>query len=156
VQVVFYAVGTAQHRYLRDGIALYADRVARFIPFSYEEIPIRRSGRGVPERIREEESVELLRRLRPQDRFVLLDERGRELTSRQFADFLDRRLSQGAEKRLVFAAGGAYGVSEEVRRRADDILALSKMTLPHDLVRVVFLEQLYRVCDILRGGPYHH
>lgn len=91
----------------------------------------------------------------PGDRLALLDERGVEMTSRQFSEMLERR-AQTVGKRLVFAVGGPYGFSEEVYARADEKLSLSKMTFPHELVRLFFVEQLYRAQTISRGEPYHH
>ena len=86
---------------------------------------------------------------------MLLDERGSELTSRQFSEMLERRAHTVA-KRLVFAVGGPYGFSDEAYARADEKLSLSKMTFPHELVRLFFVEQLYRAQTISRGEPYHH
>ena len=86
---------------------------------------------------------------------VLLDERGKELTSREFSAMIERRMVQGL-KRLVFIIGGPYGFSQEVYARADEKLSLSRMTFTHEMVRLFFTEQLYRAMTIMRGEPYHH
>ena len=86
---------------------------------------------------------------------VLLDERGKELTSREFSAMIERRMVQGL-KRLVFIIGGPYGFSQDVYARADEKLSLSRMTFTHEMVRLFFTEQLYRAMTIMRGEPYHH
>ena len=91
----------------------------------------------------------------PGDRVILLDERGKEYTSREFAGFIDRSMSQSV-KRLVFVVGGPYGFSQAVYDRADGKISLSRMTFSHEMVRLFFAEQIYRAMTILRGEPYHH
>ena len=91
----------------------------------------------------------------PSDRVVLLDENGREFTSREFAAFVDKQMVSGV-KRLVFVVGGPYGFSDAVYARADSKLSLSRMTFNHEMVRLFFIEQLYRAMTIRRGEPYHH
>ena len=115
---------------------------------------VRTAGRAATA-VREAEGQALLRRIEAGDRVVLLDEGGDEFTSRQFARFLEKRLAAGG-KRLVFVVGGATGFSDEVRRRADGTLSLSRLTMTHQMVRLFFAEQLYRAFTILRGEPYHN
>lgn len=93
--------------------------------------------------------------LQPSDYVVLLDERGREHTSEEFARWIEKRLGSG-RKRLILVIGGPYGFSEEVYERADELLSLSRMTFTHEMVRLFAVEQLYRSFTILRGEPYHH
>ena len=90
----------------------------------------------------------------PTDTVVLLDEHGSELTSVQYADWLTRK--QNTARRLVFVIGGPYGFSQEVYTRANDKISLSRMTFSHQMVRLIFTEQLYRACTIIKGEPYHH
>ncbi len=97
----------------------------------------------------------MLAQLLPGDYLVLLDERGKEFTSREFAAFIDKKMVT-VPKRLVFLVGGPYGFSKGVYNRADDKISLSKMTFSHEMVRLFFTEQLYRAMTILRGEPYHH
>ena len=96
-----------------------------------------------------------MRNVTPSDRVVLLDENGREFTSREFAAFVDKQMVSGV-KRLVFVVGGPYGFSDAVYARADSKLSLSRMTFNHEMVRLFFIEQLYRAMTIRRGEPYHH
>ena len=139
----------------------YAERLGHYARFDLIEVKAAGGGRGRGgsddvHRAVEKEGVRLLAVLRPEDRVVLLDEHGRELSSRGLADFLAEAGRAGGTRRLVFLVGGAWGVSGAVRDRAERALSLSKMTLPHELARVVALEQLYRAFTILRGEPYHH
>lgn len=97
----------------------------------------------------------LLAALETSDHVVLLDEHGSERTSVEYSEWLQRRMSSGC-KRLVFVVGGPYGFSKEVYDRANEKISLSKMTFPHELVRLIFVEQLYRAFTILRHEPYHH
>ena len=107
------------------------------------------------QRQKELEGESILRNVTPSDRVVLLDENGREFTSREFAAFVDKQMVSGV-KRLVFVVGGPYGFSDAVYARADSKLSLSRMTFNHEMVRLFFIEQLYRAMTIRRGEPYHH
>ena len=107
------------------------------------------------ERQKELEGEAILSTLMPGDYVVLLDERGDELTSRQFSTYMDKRMSTVA-RRMVCIVGGPYGFSQKVYDRADSKLSLSRMTFNHEMVRLFFVEQLYRAMTILRGEPYHH
>ncbi len=97
----------------------------------------------------------MLREISPSDRVVLLDERGPEMTSREFATYLDKKMVS-LQGRLIFIIGGPYGFSKEMYGRADEKLSLSKMTFSHEMIRLFFTEQIYRAMTILRGEPYHH
>ena len=116
---------------------------------------MRRSGKLSADEQKRAEGAEILRLLQSSDRLVLLDERGKELTSRAFAGYMEKAMASGL-RRLVFLIGGPYGFSEEVYGRADDQVSLSKMTFSHQMVRLFAVEQLYRAQTILRGEPYHH
>ena len=130
----------------------YAGRLARYLRLEVVEVPEARKHAGTP-RAKEEEGEALLARLGERERVVLLDERGAEETSAAFAHRVERWLSRGQDVALV--VGGADGLSDAVRARGQETVALSRMTLPHRLARVVLLEQLYRAMTILRGEPYH-
>ena len=96
----------------------------------------------------------ILRTLQPSDTVVLLDERGKEYRSIEFASWLERK--QQTTRRLVFVIGGPYGFAESVYRRSDDMISMSRMTFSHQMIRLIFTEQLYRACTIIKGDPYHH
>ncbi|MDE6126532.1 MAG: 23S rRNA (pseudouridine(1915)-N(3))-methyltransferase RlmH [Muribaculaceae bacterium] len=156
MKITLLVIGKTNTASIAAGIDDYASRVNRYIPFEIITLPDARASRSMTEtKQKEAEGKLILGALRPGDRLVLLDERGAELTSRQFSEMLERRV-QTVAKRLVFAVGGPYGFSEEVYARADEKLSLSKMTFPHELVRLFFVEQLYRAQTISRGEPYHH
>jgi 23S rRNA (pseudouridine1915-N3)-methyltransferase len=149
-------VGKTDAAYLKTGIEVYEKRLKNYIPFEMQVVPeVKHAGR-LPEPLqREREGEAILARLEETDFVALLDERGSEFSSRQFAGFLERQMSVAA-RRLVFVIGGPYGFDERVRERARANVSLSKMTFSHQMVRLIFLEQLYRAMTIWRGEPYHH
>jgi 23S rRNA (pseudouridine1915-N3)-methyltransferase len=137
-------------------VADYTRRITHYVPFSITLIPAPRiGGKGSEAMQKEKEAALILKHLGNDDSLILLDERGKSLTSPKFADLLNRHLVSG-KKRLIFLIGGAYGVHESIKNRASFILSLSAMTYPHQLARLVFTEQLYRAMTILRNESYHH
>lgn len=146
-------VGRTQRGPVLDGFRTYMDRLERMA--SVEQVVVAEAGTGPPAYQQRTESERLLAALKPGERVVVLDERGTQLTSAAFADRLGKWRDQGV-KQTAFVIGGAYGMNDAVRQRADLVLALSAMTFPHQLVRVLFAEQLYRAFTILNGTPYHH
>lgn len=148
-------IGKTTEVYLREGIDKYAARIPRYVPFELRVLPDVRLKAPSADRQKEAEGDALLATLRPGDALILLDERGKEYTSRELAAFLDRRMSTLGGN-LVLAIGGPYGFSRKVYDRADGMMSLSRMTFPHELVRLFLVEQLYRAMTILRGEPYHH
>lgn len=143
MKAVLIIVGKTREPYIQAGVDEYVRRIGRYMPFRVEVAPEERG------------SVGALRLLRENDYVVLLDERGREYRSVEFAEWLNRMQGMSA-RRLAFVIGGAYGFSEEMYERADEKISLSKLTFSHELARLVFAEQLYRACTILRHEPYHH
>ncbi len=146
------AVGKDRSGLFAPAAEEYAQRLERDLKLEGVEAPEARKHAGTA-RAKDEEGEAILARLRDAERVVLLDERGTEEPSTAFARRVARWLEQG--KDLALVVGGSDGVSDAVRARADEVLALSRMTLPHRLARVVLLEQLYRAMTILRGEPYH-
>lgn len=146
-------VGRSERGHVADGLAHYMDRLRRMMPL--EELVLPEGGKGSPEHQRKVEEQRILDALRAGERLVLLDERGKSFTSEAFALKLGTWRDQGVRD-VAFVIGGAFGVTDIVRQRADLILSLSEMTFPHQLVRVLFAEQLYRAFSILKGSPYHH
>lgn len=150
------AIGKTRSRLLADGVEEYSGRINRYLPFETFFLPDVRTTRTMTEPMQKElEGQMMLERLQPSDYVMLLDERGVEMTSREFAGFVDKRMSSGL-KRLVFVIGGPYGFSPAMYERADARLSLSRMTFSHEMVRLFFTEQVYRAMTILRGEPYHH
>jgi 23S rRNA (pseudouridine1915-N3)-methyltransferase len=148
--------GKTRFPFIREGIEEYSRRLIHYADFQIRDLPARKNPGSWPEKmVRQEEGKTILRAIDPKDYVVLLDERGRYLDSLAFAGILEKQQS-GPARSLLFVIGGPYGFAEEVYKRADLRLSLSKMTFSHQLVRLIFLEQLYRAFTIIRGEPYHH
>lgn len=140
---------------MKEGLKLYVSRLEHYVRFSLSEIPGLKNASGLSEdRIREKEGEQILKAA-GEDEILLLDEHGREYRSVEFAAFLQKRLNTGG-KDLSFVIGGAYGFSPAVYSKAAGKLSLSRMTFPHQMVRTIFAEQLYRAFTIMKGEPYHH
>ncbi|MCB9288628.1 MAG: 23S rRNA (pseudouridine(1915)-N(3))-methyltransferase RlmH [Lewinellaceae bacterium] len=151
-----WAIGKTSEPYLEEGMALYQKRLGYYLKFGLEIIPdVRKAGKLSPDQLKVKEAESVLRRLQPGDFLVLLDEAGKQHTSESFAGFLNHKM-QMSYKRLIFLIGGAYGFSPELYARADGKLSLSRMTFSHQMVRLFFLEQLYRAMTILNNEPYHN
>lgn len=146
-------VGRSERGHVADGLKHYLDRVRRME--ALEEVLIPDAGKGEPAWQQRTESERILAALRPGERVVVLDERGGLLTSPQFAQRIGIWRDQGVRD-IAFVIGGAYGMTDALRQRADLVLSLSPMVFPHQLVRVLFAEQLYRALSILKGTGYHH
>lgn len=134
----------------------YIRRAARYNPFSMRVLPDVKQARGLtPEQRKEAEGRNILDFVRAGDYLMLLDERGKQYRSIEFARMLQKQMASGC-KRLIFAVGGPYGFSQAVYDRANAMISLSAMTFSHEMVRLFFAEQIYRAQTILRGDPYHH
>lgn len=143
-------------KWVKEGLDLYSGRLGHYVPFAVTEIPeIKVTASATREQVREKEGELILKNVRPQDDLILLDERGEQRSSKDFAAWLEGRMSRGG-KDMVFVVGGAFGFSRKVYDRADSMMSLSKMTFSHQIVRTIFAEQLYRAFTIMRGEPYHH
>lgn len=148
-------VSKTTDKHLAAGIDDYVSRICHYLPFSITVIPELKNTKNMTEdqqKIREGELI--LQKIQPSDTVVLLDEHGKEFRSIEFADWLQKK--QNTARRLVFVIGGPYGFSESIYKRADELLSLSKMTFSHQMVRLLFVEQIYRACTIIKGEPYHH
>ena len=146
-------VGKTERGFVADGLMHYLERVRHWGPV--EEVVVAKGDRATPQEQRVEEERNLLKAIPAGARLVVLDETGRTLDSRSFAKKLGDWRDQGARE-VCFVIGGAYGLTDAVRERADLLLSLSPMTFPHQLVRVLFAEQLYRAHSILNRTGYHH
>lgn len=153
MKVRLLLVGRSEKGVVADGVDHYLGRLARTFPV--EQVVVPEAGKGEAAYQQKVECERILAALKPGERVVVLDERGKALTSVQFAERLGTWRDQGV-RQVAFVIGGAYGMTDAVRARADLVLALSAMTFPHQLVRVLFAEQLYRASAILQGSPYHH
>lgn len=135
---------------------MYESRLNRYIPFEMICIPdVKNSGKLSESQLKSREGKNILVQLNPGDELILLDEKGKTCSSSEFSLLLSGKINAG-NKRLIFAAGGAYGFSDEVYARASSMISLSRMTFTHQMVRLIFVEQLYRAFTIMKGEPYHH
>lgn len=155
MDIKLLTVGKTDVKWVKEGLDLYVARLSHYVPFTLKEIPqLKNVSALTREQIREREGELILKAVRPADEVILLDERGREFRSLDFARYLEEKLQRGRD--VVFVIGGAYGFSEAVYARSDGKVSLSKMTFSHQMVRTVFAEQLYRAFTIIKGEPYHH
>lgn len=156
MKITLLTVGKTDKDWVKQGIDIYTSRLKHYIPFSINEIPELKNVSALSkDQIKVREGELILKNVKPTDDVILMDERGKEYTSVDFASFLQRKISYEG-KDIVFVIGGAYGFSDEVYRRANGRISLSKMTFSHQMVRAIFTEQLYRAFTIMRGEPYHH
>ena len=156
MKITLAVIGKTEVGFVRQGIEEYVKRLQHYVTFNIQYVGDVKGTRNMSEaQQKAAEGRALLATLETSDHVVLLDEHGTERTSIDFSQWLQRRMASGV-KRLVFVVGGPYGFSPEVYDRANEKISLSKMTFPHELVRLVFVEQLYRGFTILRHEPYHH
>ena len=156
MKVVLIVVGKTNEKYFIDAVNEYVSRLKHFFSFEMTVVPdIKNTKHLHPEQIKEKEGVEIVNRIEPGDYVVLADECGKRFTSVKFAAWMEKRML-GSEKRLVFVIGGAYGFSQKIYDLAHEKISLSDMTFSHQMVRLIFTEQLYRAGSILKGLPYHH
>ena len=156
MKIELFVVGKTNHNYLSPGIEDYLKRINRYIQFSIRYISDAKNTKNLSQQQQKNaEGQNILVAIDNSDYVVLLDEHGKEYKSIEFASLIDKKM-QTVAKRLVFVVGGPYGFSEDVYKRANEKISLSKMTFPHDLIRLIFVEQLYRAFSILNHEPYHH
>ena len=155
MKTLLILVGKTTDKHFLTGISDYVERINHYMPFELVTIPELKNTKSLTEEQQKTAEGELiLKQLQPADTVVLLDEHGRELRSIELARWLEQK--RNTARRLIFVIGGPYGFSSEVYGRANEKLSLSKMTFSHQMVRLIFTEQLYRACTIIKGEPYHH
>lgn len=155
MKVLLLQVGKTVNKHFIAGISDYAERISHYMPFDITTIPELKNTKNLTEEQQKTAEGELiLRQLQTSDHVVLLDEHGHEFRSVEMARWLQQK--QQTARRLVFVIGGPYGFSPAVYQRANEQLSLSRLTFSHQMVRLVFTEQLYRACTIIKGEPYHH
>ncbi|HUX58425.1 MAG TPA: 23S rRNA (pseudouridine(1915)-N(3))-methyltransferase RlmH [Bacteroidales bacterium] len=156
MRIALLQTGKTTDKNIAEVVDLYASRINKYSVFEIITLPDIKNTRNMPvqEQIMKE-GKKIIQSINNDDYIILLDERGKEFRTIEFSDWLEK-IFMFPKKRIVFVIGGPWGFSEEVYDRADFRMALSKMTYPHQLVRLLFLEQLYRVFTIIKGEPYHH
>lgn len=156
MNVTLLTVGKTDVPWVSEGMEVYLSRLKHYVPFAVKELPHLKGVSALPPaEVKSREGEMILKSLKPSDQVILLDEKGRSFRSVEFASFIEGKMARSSGA-LVFVVGGAYGFSDEVRSRADGMVSLSPMTFSHQMVRVIFLEQIYRAFTILNGHPYHN
>lgn len=156
MKITLLTVGKTEDAYLKDGMDKYLKRLKHYIKFEIVELPELKNTKALSEQQQKTKEAELLfKNIASTDFVMLLDEVGAQHTSVQFSDLLNKKMIASVNN-LVFIIGGPYGFDESIYKRANDKLSLSKMTFSHQMVRLFFVEQVYRAFTILKGEPYHH
>lgn len=156
MKVTLLTVGKTEDAYIKEGIDKYLKRLKHYIRMEIADLPELKNTKALTaDQQKAKEAEMILKKLTATDHVVLLDEQGSDLTSQQFANYIDKK-AVGSVQNLVFIVGGPYGFDQTVYQRANDKLSLSRMTFSHQMVRLFFIEQLYRAFTIIKGEPYHH
>lgn len=156
MKITLLTVGKTDKDWVRQGMDIYVSRLKHYIPFSVVEIPeLKNVSALTKDQIKTREGELILKQIKPTDDLILMDERGKEYTSVEFAKVIQDKISY-AGKDMVYVIGGAYGFSDAVYQRANSKISLSRMTFSHQMVRAIFVEQIYRAFTIMKGEPYHH
>lgn len=156
MKVSFWAIGKAHESYVKEGVSEFTKRISKYYPVDWNVIPVPKNAGMLSEMdLKKKEAEIILQWLRPDDYLIALDERGKELTSQALSRFIEQRATESA-KNLVFLIGGAFGLDEIILKKAGFIWSLSPLTFPHQLVRLILAEQVYRACTIIRNEKYHH
>ena len=155
MKITLLVVGKTTDSHIEILVQEYQKRLSHYVPFAPQVIPELKNTKALTmEQQKQAEGELILRTITPATDLILLDEHGKEYRSIEFADYIQKRMSSGRD--VVFVVGGPYGFSDAVYQRANGKISLSKMTFSHQMVRLFFVEQLYRAMTILRGEPYHH
>jgi 23S rRNA (pseudouridine1915-N3)-methyltransferase len=156
MKLILIVIGKTDNDYINKGIDIFRNRLKHYLPFEIKYIPDLKNTKNLSvdqQKVKEGELI--LSNIDKSDHLILLDENGKEFSSVDFSKYIQKKMLSGI-KNLVFVIGGPYGFSKEVYNRASGKVSLSKMTFSHQMVRLIFIEQLYRAMTILRGEPYHH
>lgn len=156
MKITLIVIGKTDNKHLLSLMEDYSKRLGFYVQFEMEVVPDIKNAKNLSETLQKKaEGDEILKRITPSENLILLDENGKTYTSEKFSEFLQKKMNSGL-KNLVFVIGGPYGFSDEIYNRANGKLSLSSMTFSHQMVRLFFIEQLYRAFTILRNEPYHH
>ncbi len=156
MKIKLLCVGKTIFKFADEGMDLYQGRLKHFVDFEQVCIPDIKNTKNMPvDEIKKREAIQIIKNIGVSDYVILLDENGSTFGSEGFADFLQKKTEQNI-KQMIFIIGGAYGFSQEIYNRAEFKLSLSKMTFSHQIIRLFFLEQIYRAYTIIKGLPYHN
>lgn len=156
MKIIFCSVGKSHEDYIKMGVEEFTGRASRYFTVQWQLIAPPKTGASPDEKeIKRQEAKSILQFVHDDDYLVLLDETGNQFSSVELSAFLQQR-ANGSNKKLIFLIGGAFGVDEAIKQRADIMWSLSRLVFPHMLVRLILAEQVYRACTILRNEKYHH
>jgi 23S rRNA (pseudouridine1915-N3)-methyltransferase len=156
MKIQFWALGKNHEPYIKEGVEDFTVRISRYYPVKWNIIPVPKNAGLLKESdLKKKEAGSVLEMLQKDDYLVALDEKGKQFSSESLSIFLQARTND-SHKQLIFLIGGAYGIDEAILNRANYIWSLSQLTFPHQLVRLILAEQIYRACTILRNEKYHH
>ena len=156
MKIVLVVIGKTDASYFSEAIKEYTKRLIHYISFEMEVIPDIKNVKNLSQQQQKEKEGELiLKQIQGGDYLVLLDDKGKDFTSLQFAAYLEKKMHV-VSKRIIFVVGGPYGFSDAVYKAASEKISLSRMTFSHQMIRLIFVEQIYRAMTILAGEPYHH
>ena len=156
MKIRLWSIGKANDGYVKEGIEDFTRRISKYYPVEWKILsPARQTVNTTEDEIKKQEAQSVLTHLQKDDYLVLLDEKGQQITSPQLASLVERQASNSV-KQLIFLIGGAFGVDDLVKARANYTWSLSLLVFPHQLVRLILSEQLYRACSIIRNEKYHH
>lgn len=156
MKITLVCIGKTDDKFIQEGIDKYLNRLKHYITFNIVVIPDVKNVKNMSQAQQMDKESELFfKNINNQDFVVLLDEKGKEFRSVEFADYLSKKMVSGVTH-MVVLIGGPYGFAEKVRERANYLVSLSKMTFSHQMVRLFFVEQVYRAFSIMKGEPYHH
>ena len=156
MKISLWSIGKPNESYIKEGVEEFTKRISKYFPVEWNIIPVPKNAGMLSEMdLKKREGETILQWLKPEDYLIALDEYGKQFTSEGLAHFLQQRATE-SHKNLVFLIGGAYGLDEPVLKRAKIKWSLSQLTFPHQMVRLILAEQVYRACTILRNEKYHH
>ncbi len=156
MKIQLWSVGKTHDAYVEDGIEDFSKRINKYFTAEWNIISPPKNAASLSEKeLKKAEGILLSAQILKEDYLILLDERGRSFSSPDLAQFIQQRANE-SNKRIIFLIGGAFGVDENISKRADFVWSLSKLVFPHMLVRLILAEQIYRACSILRNEKYHH
>ena len=156
MKIILYTIGKPHETYVKQGIEDFTNRILKYYPIEWKILPAAKQTVNTTEKdVKKQESITVLNALHKDDYLILLDERGKQMNSVQLATFIETRTNNSI-KQLIFLIGGAFGVDESVINRAGYVWSFSHLVFPHQLMRLMLAEQLYRACTIIRNEKYHH
>ena len=156
MKLQFWSVGKTHETYVKEGVEIFTKRISHYYPVEWHIIPVPKNTAMLSETdLKKKEGDSILNFLQKDDYLVLLDERGQQIKSEELAKFVEARANESTKK-MIFLIGGAFGASDEVMKRANYKWSLSPLVFPHQLVRLILAEQIYRACSIIKNEKYHH